>query len=78
MQERVCLVCEHHECVDCAEDHGTPGLWITCCGCGFGALVSSGTRKPASKSRKRFPVLVFASIVGTCVAKRANPTYGQT
>ena len=40
MQERVCLVCKHHECSACVEDHGKLGLWVTCCQCGFGALAS--------------------------------------
>jgi hypothetical protein len=40
MQERVCLVCEHHECADCTKDHGKHGLWVTCCQCGFGGVAS--------------------------------------
>ncbi|GEM_PF-2617039 len=44
MEKRLkCLVCQHEkcsECVDCAEDRGKLGLWITCCRCGFGAVAS--------------------------------------
>jgi hypothetical protein len=39
-QKKVCLVCGHQACSDCAEDHGTPSVWLTCCRCGFGAVAS--------------------------------------